>query len=593
MTGRWLRERLLRRSLSLRLSFQVTSLALLVLTGGGDAQAELRIEGATYCVGAPAPSGGLAACESPEIVREHRRCWHDHGAAMVGPGTAYTDGRRCYRCFDECDSTCDLVFLEANPDWQAVPELICGLRIPWAETSEGVVQHFVRGKEREHSSQSPVPQPTPQRSEPTIEARSESSSELTREASTEPRARGDRLRVDMSTPEVCYVGRPCVVSFKIVAPDSGRVAEEARLFIESAEVTTLVGAEEVVHAGGLEQGVVRIEYRPERAGNAFFRMLLRSQEELIEESAGVVVREAVRLSAPSELSLGVVTAGVSWEETCVPLDLEVSSMGLFLTPLEVSLEDVEDCECTGDLSLAMTTLDPSRGEGGLWIHQITERPTILPELYRFEARGGLVGNEGVSGIQGRLGMAVCLSGLPRCPKGTGVEGRRLRLRSGLPEFAEEEAMVTIRYEVAERSTWSCWSGLAYGSAAGLAALFVLFGFTRPHSFAPSDRIAVAGSLRALSRANSVPLENFPGGSPGWYRSAQVAIGAGGARLSSARRALLVIRARPAGPELIACQPLQIRNRRTRRMEPAERSGEPRLLRSGEVYQVGDLYVRVG
>ena len=268
-------------------------------------------------------------------------------------------------------------------------------------------------------------------------------------------------------------------------------------------------------------------------------------------------------------------------------------MGLLLTSLEVSLDDPDDCECLGDLSLVMTTLDPTRGQGGLWTHQVSERPTILPELYRFEARGGLVGNERVTGLEGRVGMAVCLSGLPRCPGGTGVEGRRLQLRSAVPEFAEEEAVVTIRYEVAGRSTWSCWSGLAYGGALGLVALFVLVGFVRPHSFAPSDRIAVAGTLRGLDRANGVPLKNFPGGSPGWYRSAQVAIGAGGARLSSSRRALVVIRARPGGPELIAHQPLQIRNRRTRRMEPAERPGEPRLLRSGVVYQVGDLYVRVG
>jgi hypothetical protein len=126
-------------------------LALILASALSPPASAARISGDTYCVG---PRGTPDACDSAEIrAQHHPSCWHDHGEALHGPGNAYTDGRLCYVCYDECDSTCDLIFLSDNPGWEVVPELLCGSRLPWAPLSEGVQHHVIDG--------SPVKLPPP------------------------------------------------------------------------------------------------------------------------------------------------------------------------------------------------------------------------------------------------------------------------------------------------------------------------------------------------------------------------------------------------------------------------------------------------
>jgi hypothetical protein len=167
------------------------------------------------------------------------------------------------------------------------------------------------------------------------------------------------------------------------------------------------------------------------------------------------------------------------------------------------------------------------------------------------------------------------------------------IRPAVPEFDDQVARIELRYSLEERSFLACWADLLGLVAAGLFGLFVIYGFVRPHSFSPSDRIRVAGDTRSLARAPKVPLREFPAGRRGWYRSARAAVGAGGARLRSPRRALFVIRATPAGPQLTARVPVTMQNPRTRRMEEVSADDGGILMRSSVAYQVGDMFVRMG
>ena len=103
---------------------------------------------------------------------------------------------------------------------------------------------------------------------------------------------------------------------------------------------------------------------------------------------------------------------------------------------------------------------------------------------------------------------------------------------------------------------------------------------------PPARRACARAARA--RAPGGPWREFPAGRRGGYRSARAAVGAGGARLRSPRRALFVIRATPAGPQLTARVPVTMQNPRTRRMEEVSADDGGILMRSSVAYQVGDM-----
>lgn len=756
-------------------------MALIVVSMLSPTARAARVSGDTYCVG---PRGAPDACNSPEVRRQHHpTCWHDHGEALHGPGNAYTDGKLCYVCYDECDSTCDLVFLSANPGWEVVPELLCGGRLPWAPLSEGVQHHVIDGNPVK------LPRPPPPQEPEEVVLRSE-----IRAASGGPFAAGGSLDLDISlrgpggpprafgrgqlivtdaagqevtrqsvdaagkstlrvaltleregafkarfapdirdiplgpdeklsaapselsldlavatctyrarlidppvvtlpgrplpvavwvvdgvtgnpvsptdyrgppvsvtlrlpggldvvvaaevragewhasldvpeleggpvsaqlsasgaaegiaicsesvavvevaslgvslsvsAPPRCYLTKPCDVTWTVSSPESGPAAELARAFLGAAEIEGSVGGQPLEIRGSLASGRFDATVIPDHVGMAFFRLEIRAGEDAVDVIATVDVRPDIVLSLPPVIDLGELVGGSDWEDTCVPLDFSApGNQGALLVPFVVELEQEEDCACEGRPTLALTMLDPA---AGLWVAEVTEEPATLPALYNFEAQGGLEDNEALlAGAEGRPAMAVCLSGLGRCPSaGEGVV-RTLVIRPAVPEFADQVARVQLRYRIADRSFMACWGDVVGLFSAGFFGLFVLYGFIRPHSFSPADRIRIAGDDRGLARAPKVPLRQFPAGRRGWYRSGRASVGAGGARLRSPRRAIFVVRATPAGPMLSSRGGLRMQNARTRRSEVIEGSSEGVLMRTGVVYEVGDLFVRMG
>ena len=162
----------------------------------------------------------------------------------------------------------------------------------------------------------------------------------------------------------------------------------------------------------------------------------------------------------------------------------------------------------------------------------------------------------------------------------------------VPEFADQVARVELRYTVAERGFFDAYKDLILAGLGVLFAAFVLYGFIRPHSFGPGDRMRIAGDARSLTRASKMPLRGMPGGRKGWYRSARVCIGAGGNRLKSTRRALFVIHARPEGPVLTTRTQVRTQNPRTRRMEDVAIGSDGLSLRGTVTYQIGEMFVRM-
>ncbi|MDP2312629.1 MAG: hypothetical protein Q8P41_06965, partial [Pseudomonadota bacterium] len=110
--------------------------------------------GVTYCVGGydGTPPRNADACGQPAQRRGHGD-WHHHNFV--------TDGKQCWSCWDEEDSTCDTSFLFRNPTWQAIdPESPRCKNHPKADT---IFQHVVDGQDRV----APTPPPTVLR--PTID----------------------------------------------------------------------------------------------------------------------------------------------------------------------------------------------------------------------------------------------------------------------------------------------------------------------------------------------------------------------------------------------------------------------------------------
>lgn len=759
----------------------VICVVLFGLLAGFTEVSAARISGDTYCVG---PRGNPDSCNSSEVKKQHHpSCWHDHGEALHGPGNAYTDGTFCYVCYDECDSTCDLVFLRDHDGWRVVPEGLCGGRLPWAPLSEGLKHHVIDGKAL--ALPPPPPPAEPQDVVLTTEVsaasagpfavgdtvelgvallgpdgrprpfgrgslivRDDSGEEISRQdvdasgkqrgvvrlvlqregelqvefapevsdialgagerltmapkisplgievASCTYRARlidppsvalpgralpltvwildgktgqpvspadyrgpgvNVRLHVpgaddvsaiaqvednewhvslevpDLSggevnaqltasgtaagvalcpesvsqvalaplgvslsviAPQHCYLTKDCEVSWTVHSPGSGPGADLARTFLRSAEVAATVGGSPIELQGSVASGTFTARVTPEHVGMAHFRLELRGEEAVAEATATTEVRSDIVLSLPETLDLGVLSGGVDWEDTCVALDLSApGNRGALLTSFVVELEEASDCACEGTPTIAMTVA--GAGETGLWVQPVGEDSVTLPGLYPFEARGALQDNEELAAAAGSPVLAVCLAGLGRCPSEGGGEGRTLVIRPAVPEFADQVARVRLSYRIEGRSFLACWGDLVSLLALGLLGLVVLYGFIWPHSFSSFDRIRIAGDARSLARAPKVPLRQFPAGRRGWYRSGRASVGAGGARVRSPRRAVFVVRASSAGPLLTARGPVRVQNSRTRRSEVIEGAGEGILMRSGVVYEVADLFVRMG
>ncbi len=105
--------------------------ALLLTLGLLGAPALAQAGNNTYCVGA---SG---ECNTRAVKAKHGK-WHFH--------TFVTNGKDCYECYDEVDSTCATNFLRSHPDWSTAGLGRCTV-LGMAEQAEGIVFHVIGGRE--------------------------------------------------------------------------------------------------------------------------------------------------------------------------------------------------------------------------------------------------------------------------------------------------------------------------------------------------------------------------------------------------------------------------------------------------------------
>lgn len=163
-----------------------------------------------------------------------------------------------------------------------------------------------------------------------------------------------------------------------------------------------------------------------------------------------------------------------------------------------------------------------------------------------------------------------------------------------PEPSPEPPMPPPRpiLEVLGELPWGWIAPVGLGSLALL--VFVVAGFLRPHAFDPSASVRIAGSRRGLSRAPDQRLVELPGGRPGFWRHARVAVTADGSMVRRAGRAVVVLRAGPRGATAfvrgagLAC--FERRSRRWRTLTTEELAAG---FESGKTYRAGDLYLTFG
>jgi hypothetical protein len=125
---------------------------LLVLLSSLPARAAI-----TYCVGGytGTPPNEVAACALPEVTRLHDS-WHEH--------MWLTDGKACFICYDEVDSTCQTIFLQQNPQYAPAEEYDCA-RLFGEGRDPQVMAHVIDGQ--------PVAPPPPPPKPVELEARLE------------------------------------------------------------------------------------------------------------------------------------------------------------------------------------------------------------------------------------------------------------------------------------------------------------------------------------------------------------------------------------------------------------------------------------
>lgn len=147
-------------------------------------------------------------------------------------------------------------------------------------------------------------------------------------------------------------------------------------------------------------------------------------------------------------------------------------------------------------------------------------------------------------------------------------------------------------EVLGELPWGWITPVGLGSLALL--LWIVAGFLRPRAFAPSASVRIAGSRRGLSRAPDQRLVELPGGRPGFWRHARVAVTADGSMVRRVGRAVVVLRAGSRGTTaFVRGAGLERFERRSRRWRTLTAEELAAGFESGRTYRAGDLHLKFG
>jgi len=361
----------------------------------------------------------------------------------------------------------------------------------------------------------------------------------------------------LAAPGEVRIGEPFEVSARINY--KGRTFDDSEFFAaDGFEANLTVGGQKVRLKRG-EDSIFRGEMTASDRGLQEMQLVFENKWMHLETGSDLLVEGFLPLGlqvSPNPLELGSWQGSYERIERCVDVDL-AGSENADKVPLEVAAEILP-----GDWAFAVGI--PERLEGG--------RLVSLP--------------------LGTTRFTFCLSS-PKCCSSLSDREVRVTLRGQDPHYHPDALDLPLRFSVEESGWFRCWLPVIILVGALLFALFVLYGFIRPHNFEGQARIKLSGSERGLTRAPARPLRDLPGGKRGFYRNATVGFDVNGQPRAPRKKAMLRLEASQGGEIRVAGGAgIETKNPRNRRWEDLDISSGLVFLRRRVVYRVGELLFRI-
>ncbi|MEL6345745.1 MAG: vWA domain-containing protein [Myxococcota bacterium] len=161
---------------------------------------------------------------------------------------------------------------------------------------------------------------------------------------------------------------------------------------------------------------------------------------------------------------------------------------------------------------------------------------------------------------------------------------------GTPPRTADSSVVT--FEVENPGFLKCyWLPISITLMLMFLGWFI-YGWIRPYSFDGNATVTIAGSEKGLRRATPQILQECPGGKRGFYRNARIGLNGAGDMVRKTSQALILLEARPNQSSTFLKAPgLEQRDRRTRKWEPVPEEELREGYISGQLYRLGDLYIK--
>lgn len=372
---------------------------------------------------------------------------------------------------------------------------------------------------------------------------------------------------------VCYTGKPCRVVAQFKLPSSGEARKNAEAWIKTPGLTMVAKVNgdpvTILRPTTLPTGqpAYADSFTPKHPLSMEIEVVVKAGGQEVSDRQRVTIREPIVLKLASELDLGRVPVGSSWRINCGKLDFSGSS-GVEEQEFLLHLDLPPGCKSQLGISDAYGRFLPLGSPIG-GVGESTDRRLVL-------------------GLDRAL--KICLEP-PRCA-GEQLSPAILRIKPTSPEFATEQAVVAIKWQVRGRGFLLCnlwWLSILGG---GLVLLLIALGFIRPYQFGIDDSVKIATKKDGLQRAVARRLRDLPGGRAGFYRSAATGLREDGSatdRLGTSQVSFHAYK----GEIMLRCHgSLQRMNPQTRKLDPVEVPTDGYALSRNTVYQVGTLFFQV-
>lgn len=372
---------------------------------------------------------------------------------------------------------------------------------------------------------------------------------------------------------ICYTGKPCKVVAQFKLPTSGDARKNAEAWLNTPGLSLvakmngdpLMVLRPITLPNG--QHAYADTFLPKHPLSMEIEVVVKAAGQEVSDRQRVTIREPIALKLASELDLGRVPVGSSWRLNCGKLDFSGSS-GVEEQEFQLHLDLPAGCKSQLGISDAHGRFLPL-GSSGVTVGDSADRRMVL-------------------GADREL--KICLEP-PRCA-GEQLAPAMLKIKATSPEFASEQAVVAIKWQVRGRGFLLCnlwWLSVLGG---GFLLLLIVLGFVRPYQFGIDDSVKIATKKDGLQRAVARRLRDLPGGRAGFYRSAATGLREDGSATDRLGTAQVSFHAYKSEIILRCHGSLQRMNPQTRKLDPLEVPADGYSLSRNTVYQVGTLFFQV-